>query len=134
MKKKLLIILLLLTLNSFSQITKYRSISVVEVENTESGDKYSESKKVDIIITFNLTNRNITVSEKNDRIFNIVKLGSFPDDNNNERTDFNCTNEKGERLTVVLIKYTKPDKNGIEAQVLIKKDSVYIYDVKRIQN
>jgi hypothetical protein len=103
----------------------------VEVENTESGDKYSESKKSDKTIFFDLTNRKIKTSDS--KIFNIVKMRSFPNDESNEESHFNCINEKGEKLTMVLINYLHP-KNGIDAQILIKKEMVLIYEAEKLEN
>jgi hypothetical protein len=131
MKKHLLLFLLFFTFNSYSQTTKYHCLSVVEVENTESGDKYSESKKSDKTIFFDLTNRKIKTSDS--KIFNIVKMRSFPNDESNEESHFNCINEKGEKLTVVLINYLHP-KNGIDAQILIKKEVVLIYEAEKLEN
>ena len=134
MKKYTLLLFFLFTLNSFAQVDKYRGISVVEVENTGIGDKYSESKKADVIIVFELTNRKITVSENGEKVFNIIKSRSYFDNENNERTRFNCKNEKGEKISIEIIKYAKP-KNEVETQIVIKNLTLaYIYNVNKIQN
>lgn len=134
MKKYTLLLFFLFTLNSFAQVDKYRGISVVEVENTGIGDKYSESKKADVIIVFELTNRKITVSENGEKVFNIIKSRSYFDNENNEQTRFNCKNEKGEKISIEIIKYAKP-KNEVETQIVIKNLIIaHIYNVNKVQN
>ena len=134
MKKLTLLLLFLFTLNSFAQVDKYLVISVVEVENTEIGDKYSESKKADVIIVFELTNRKITVSENGEKVFNIIKSRSYFDNENNELTRFNCKNENGEKMSIEIIKYVKP-KNEVETQIVIKNLIIsHIYTVNKVQN
>ena len=135
MKKYLLSILLLNTFYSFSQVTKYRGLNLVEVEMVKSEEKYSESKKVNVIITVDLDKRKINISEQKDIILDIVKYANFTEPNNS--THFNCLNEKGEPRTVVIENYTKPLKNGLYSQILIKNlidKVIYIYDVEKVQN
>lgn len=134
MKKYCILLFFIFTLNSFGQVTKYRSESVVEVKNTEAGDKYSESKKDHTLIVFDIKNRKITVFENGEKVFNIIKSRSYPDENNNYWTRFNCKNEEGEKMNIEIIKYAKP-KNEIDTQVVIKNQSIgLIYDVSEIQN
>ena len=134
MKKYTILLFLMFAVKSFAQVTKYRSESVVEVESTENGDKYSGSKKDNTLIIFDITNRKITVYENGNKIFNIIKSRSYPDENNNQWTQFNCKNEKGEKMNIEIVKYAKP-KNEVETQVIIKNLSeAFIYDVNEIQN
>lgn len=134
MKKYYILLFFIFTLNSFAQVAKYRSESVVEVKNTETGDKYSESKKDNTLIIFDITNTKITVCENGEKVFNIIKSRSYPYENNNYWTRFNCKNEKGEKMNIEIIKYAKP-KNEVETQVVIKNLSIgFIYNVNEIQN
>jgi len=134
MKKYWLILFFIFSLNSFGQVNKYRSESVVEIRNTESGDKYSESKKANTFFVFDLKKRTITVTENGDRVFNIKKSRSYHDKDNNYWTRFNCENEKGEKMNIEIIQYAKP-KNEVNTQIVIKDLLIgFLYNVNEIQN
>jgi hypothetical protein len=106
----------------------------VEIRNTESGDKYSESKKANTFFVFDLKKRTITVTENGDRVFNIKKSRSYHDKDNNYWTRFNCENEKGEKMNIEIIQYAKP-KNEVNTQIVIKDLLIgFLYNVNEIQN
>ncbi len=105
MKKLLLIVVLLFSLNSYAQSVIQTFAAQIGYWNNSTG-KYDWQATLKTDIVFTIQNGYIFASDKNNSVYEIVKLQS----SNGTEGVWSATDEEGESCSIIL-KYAEDDAN-----------------------
>jgi hypothetical protein len=107
MKKLLLILVLLFSLNSYAQSVIQTFAAQIGYWN-EYTEKYSWDKVIETDVTFRIQNGYMFATDKNNSVYEIVKLQSSA----GTEGVWSATDENGDPCTIIL-KYNEDDSNII---------------------
>jgi hypothetical protein len=148
MKKIILIIFLFKSIISSSQEFTYKIVNYIEVERSETGEKYSEPKKVNTNFKFNIKSGKIEIPTLNETILSVVKEAKMPipnrmtlkiisersykDSEKNTYLVFIGLAKDGHIYIIKIIDYEKPLDDGIQTRIIIEGDWLYTYNVVKL--
>ena len=130
-KPILTILLLTVSIFSYSQVTKFKTTSYsskVKDVRTDNWSKWSEPSDTEILISIDLTNERIKIFSKEEQVYDIIKYYDKDTDSDGDETlSFQCDDEDGIKCIVRFVVLNS--QNGRKQIYIDYNNIMWMYNI-----
>ncbi len=133
LKKTILIIIMLVGLQSFGQMYRFKTTSLSVSTKLKNGtwDKWSNAKDVNLVVSLDATKNRIIVYSEILQLFEILEYIDEVETDKDKTVTFVCKNNDGENCTLSII--TRKNQ-GNRLQLYINYDDVILnYNIENLK-